>query len=302
MRKAIFWIFSLVLLNGCFETSFNFKTVVQKNGKADREVQINGRGASRFLPPEGPEWEVKTSETQGGQSLLDDTQYHIHAAGHFLERGLVGNDFRYDVSKLLPNLTDEAKQEFKEQLGIPEPFEQSIGTENRIHLERKRSFFTTRYDYQERFEIQYLIPILLRDLKKEIAREDLVKLGNNGSRADPSDQASQVVLEGAMISEERTAELAMKKLTEEILPKFQFHSEVTLPGRIVRSNASAIHKRTAIWDFKGSDFQGEYSTYEIHVSSIAYNLGLILSSFLALFAVVWAFSLSRRRGPAGKRK
>ena len=85
MKRVSVAIFLLLLLSGCFETNFYFKTVVHRNGKIDREIQINGRGADRFLPPSGPQWKVMTSESKGGQSILDDTHYHIHAVGHFVD-------------------------------------------------------------------------------------------------------------------------------------------------------------------------------------------------------------------------
>ena len=72
MRKAIMLFCLTLILSGCFETKFNFRTVVHSNGRAEREVQVDGRGADRFLPPSGPQWEVKTFETKGGQSILED--------------------------------------------------------------------------------------------------------------------------------------------------------------------------------------------------------------------------------------
>lgn len=296
MRRILFLLSLLLLFSGCFETNFNFKTIIHRNGKVDREVQINGRGADRFLPPSGPEWEIKTSSTKGGQSILEDIHYHIHATGHFAGAERVSGDFRYDVSKLIENLTDESRSEFREVLGIPEPFEESIGTNNQVELKHRRSLFTTEYEYTEAFQIRRLIPILLEDLKKEIVREQTVRLtsqANPESTGQPAETSA--VLETALISPERAGELAKAKMAEEILPKFLFHSEVTLPGKIVSTNATGVHGKTAVWDFKGSDFEDEFSRYTIHVTSKAYNIELMIAAMLAVLAVIWAFGISRRR-------
>ena len=293
---SIVLLLSLVFLSGCFETDFNFKTIIRRNGKIDREVHINGRGASRFLPPTGPQWDVKISQTKGGQSILEDTQYHIHANGHFIDSSLFTSDFRYDTAKLISDLTDETREEFRKELGIPEPFEKEIGAANRIELKRKRSLVATEYDYTEVFEIRWLIPILLHDLKKEIIREKTATLKSEPPTSSQAGIEPVPVpsLEPALLSDSKISELARKKLVEEILPKFQFHSEITMPGKIVSTNATSTHGVTALWDFQGINFSDDFSLYTLHVVSKAPNFGLIAVSILVVLGIVWIFVASRR--------
>jgi len=272
MKRIIVGLFAILLLSGCFETSFNFRTIVHRNGKIEREVQINGRGADRFLPPQGPRWEIKTAESQPGPSLLGDTQYHIHAKGHFADSNEFTSDFQYAVASLTANLTEEKRKELKEVLGIPEPFDQEIGTANHINLKRKRYLFSTEYSYEETFLIRHLIQILLHDLKKD---------------------ALEAMTQAVPPSAEEVEKMAQQKALEEILPKFQFHSEVTLPGKIVNTNAAQIHGGTAIWDFRGSDFQDQFRHYTLQVTSKAPNIGFMVSLFAVILAVMGAFFFRR---------
>ncbi|MBI4358919.1 MAG: hypothetical protein HY584_06420 [Candidatus Omnitrophica bacterium] len=291
MRRAVLYFFALLFLSGCFETNFNFKTTIHRNGAIEREVQINGRGADRFLAPEGPQWEIKAVESQPGPSLLGGMQHRIHAKGRFANSSLFTSDFRYAVSSLTANLTEEKRKELRDELKVPEPFDQEIGTSNQIELKRKRSLFVTAYSYQEVFQIRHLIAILLHDLKKELA---LVQTAAQG-QADA--QTKEVSGENAAPPSPAEVEaLARKRMIEEILPKFQFHSEVTLPGKVVKTNANQIHERTAVWDFRAADFTDQFSSYTLEVVSRAPNIGLISASVLALLAILWAFFFTRRKG------
>ena len=310
MKRIVLGVLSLLFLSGCFEADFNFKTLIHRNGKVDREVQINGRGADRFLPPAGPQWEVKTSTTKGGQSILEDTHYHIHATGHFTDPSQFTSDFRYDVAKLISNLTEETRRELIEEVRVPGSLEQQIGAENQIELKRKRSLFTTEFDYTEAFHIRWLIPILLHDLQKEIIREQALTLKPQTSVSDvagaPSgdkakSETAATIVEPSLLSPEKIQALAQKKMREEILPKFQFHSEIILPGKVVSSNATSVHGSTAIWDFRGVDFENDFSVYTIRVISRAPNIGLIVASILGMLAVIWALAISsgRKKGRKG---
>src|SRR3989338_7021881 len=99
MRKALFLSATLLLLTGCFETDFKFKTTVKPNGSVIRETKIDGRGANRFAAPWGKGWEVKTFVTRGGQSILEDTYYHVQAIGRFRNASEIGSDYQFNSEK-----------------------------------------------------------------------------------------------------------------------------------------------------------------------------------------------------------
>ena len=297
MKKTGSWIFLILLLAGCFETKFNFRTVVHRNGSTEREVQIDGRGANRFLPPSGPQWEVKTFETKGGQVILEDRNYHVHAQGHFNNPNEITSDFRYNVHQLIENITEETKKEFQRELGIKEPFEQEIRATNRVQFERRRKLFTTEYDYTEVFQNRWLIPILLHDLKKEIIRKESVAIKSQPESL-PSTSASSLTatISPSLLSPEKVEELAQKKLVEEILPQFQFHSEITLPGRMVHTNATSIGGRAAIWDFRGTDFEKNFSTYTLRAASRSLNISTLIGlGVLVFFIIGWLLFFWQRK-------
>ncbi|MBI4372968.1 MAG: hypothetical protein HY585_04505 [Candidatus Omnitrophica bacterium] len=289
MKSSWLTVFLALLLSGCYDTSFNFKTVVHQSGKIDREVQINGEGADRFLPPSSPQWEIKTAETKPGRLILGEAEYHIHAVGHFTGADQFASDFRYNTPGLIADLTEEKRKALTDELKIPEPFGKEIGTENRIQIQKKRSLFSIEYHYTEVFEIRHLIAILLYDLKKDIAEGhfDLVNLKNESSESAPEPPA--------VLEPQKVEALALGKLKEEILPKFQFHSELTLPGKITSSNAAQTHGSTAVWDFRAVDFENDFTSYTLHAVSKTSNFGAIFALILAILAAVLAMTYSRRR-------
>jgi hypothetical protein len=81
MKRALLGISALLVFSGCYETNFNFKTILHSNGQMERETYIDGRGANRFQAPSGSAWKVESSQSRGGQTILEDTHYHIHATG-----------------------------------------------------------------------------------------------------------------------------------------------------------------------------------------------------------------------------
>lgn len=296
MKKSFFLVSALLLLSGCFETKFNFRTVIHPNGRTDREVQIDGRGANRFLAPAGPNWEIKTFETKGGQSILEDRHFHIHAQGRFKHPSEITSDFRYDVARLIDNVTEETRREFKEELGIPEPLEDEIVAANRIQFEKKPGWLTVEYRYAETFQNRWIVPILMHDLKKEIRRRELAKIQTSSVSAMPAAAAVATGVPSQLLSEEKVEALAHEQLTKEILPQFQFHSEIVMPGKIVNTNAKHIHGRIAVWDWRGNDFEKNYSTYTLEVVSRAVNsvfVGILV--FLVLLAGIVTFSFRRRK-------
>ncbi len=295
--------FISIFITGCFETNFNFKTAVHRGGTIDREVKIDGRGADRFLPPEGPQWQVKTFETKGGQTILQDTHYHIHARGRFKNAAEVGSDFRYNVADLVGNVTDETRKEFIDELGIKEPFEEDIRAANQVELKRKRSFWSVEYEYVETFQNRWLIPILVHDLKKEIMRKEAISFVASETPSSASDQTvpEAPALAPALLAPEKVEAMAQAKLKEELLPQFRFHSELTLPGKIISTNATTVRGGTLVWDFTGVDFRKNYSTFELRAISRAVNLGAVLAlavlGVVAVLVVVTAFPK-----PAQKKK
>ena len=314
MKKVfpvIFLAFLAFLFSGCFETNFNFKTEVNRNGSLTREVQISGRGADRFVMPSGPFWEVKTFETKGGELLLQDVQRHTHAKGRFNQASEIGSDFRFDTAKLVKNITPETREELVKELGIKEPFEKEISGQNQIQLNRRHTLFTTEYEYVETFHLKWLIPILLHDLKKEILRKQTVALSPSlpepvaaaqipAGASAPAVSLVPTAIEPALIAPEKLEAMAQEKLVKEILPKFQFHSEVTLPGRMIGSNARQIQGRTAVWDFRASDFDKNYSSYEIRVVSKTPNVGVISGASAVLLILIWVIAFFRRKVTGAK--
>jgi hypothetical protein len=302
MKSVLIGLGAVLLFSGCFETHFNFKTVVHPNGQMDRETHIDGRGANRFQAPSGPAWKVEASQSKGGQTILEDTHYHIHATGRFQNPNEFSSDFRYDVSKLIANLTPETRKEYLDEIGIPEPLEESIRASNEVRWRRRNLLFNSQYEYSEIIHMRWIIPILMHDLKKEIIRQETAAIEPEAPLPPEAGAEAQApVIAPALLSPEKIEALARKKLREEILPQFRFHCEITLPGKIAGSNASQIRGRTAVWDFRASDFGKNFSAFEIEVTSRAPNVWVISGASLAVIAVIWFFALSKRQGRTRKR-
>src|SRR3989338_3446530 len=151
MRKALFLSATLLLLTGCFETDFKFKTTVKPNGSVIRETKIDGRGANRFAAPSGKGWEVKTFVTRGGQSILEDTYYHVQAIGRFRNASEIGSDYQFNSEKQFQYISDEERKNFI-QLGIVEPFSENIYSKNFVQVTKHRGIFKSVFDYQEVFQ------------------------------------------------------------------------------------------------------------------------------------------------------
>ncbi len=306
MTKKIFLFAGcLLIFSGCFETEFNFKTVVQPNGTILRETKIDGRGADRFAPPAGAGWEVKTYETRGGQSILEDKYYHIYASGRFRKGSQIGSDYQFNGAKQFEDISDEERKNFIE-LGLVEPFEENIYSKNQVEVSKKRGFFKSTVEYREVFQNRGIIELLLRDLKKEVIRSSDVTLSGAAPSGTPEAPAAAedaalppsnvtseatspavqlanpevpaggeaagapvpaVTIEGQLLAPQRVEMLAKEKLTKEILAQFKFHSEVTLPGKIFSTNAMRSVGNTAVWDFTAADFQNDLSQYTLEVKS-----------------------------------
>lgn len=326
MKKLFILIPSLIFLTGCFDTTFNFKTNVSSDGSIVRETKIEGRGADRFLPPSGKGWEVKTYQTRGGQSVLDDKYYHIYAIGRFKNSAQIGSDYRFDSDKAFSEVSDEERQNFI-QLGIVEPFNESIYSKNDIQVVKHGGLFKSRFEYTESFKNQHLIELLLNDLKKEVVRQQDVVVEEtpeapsvkapaapDGQSAEDNQQAQAadaavlpVTIEGQLLSAQKTETLAQAKLDKEILSQFKFHSEVTLPGKIISSNADRILGNTAIWDFTAKDFKGGIAqkTLAIESEMIEWKTIVLLAALgiLIIFGIGSAFTKKPKTGRSrsGKR-
>ncbi|MBI4388430.1 MAG: hypothetical protein HY582_05250, partial [Candidatus Omnitrophica bacterium] len=151
MKKFFLSAACLLLLTGCFETDFSFKTTVKPNGSIVRETKIDGRGADRFVAPAGAGWEVKTYDTKGGQSLLEDTYHHVHAFGRFKNASEIGSDYQFNVTDQFSEISDEERKNFI-QLGLVEPFEENIYSKNFVQVTKHPGLFKSTYEYQEIFQ------------------------------------------------------------------------------------------------------------------------------------------------------
>lgn len=304
--KRFIWLVALIFLfSGCFETKFNFKTIVMPNGKIKREVEMDERGSRRFLAPAGASWQVKTFESKGSESIIEDTHYHTQAVGSFDSAGQFPGDFHYDISRILSGLTDDNVRLMREKIGIPEPFEKEIKTENEIKLNQWSHLWFKEFEYTETFRLRWVIPLLLFDIKKELIRQKSVSL--NFSQVPYSltaeDKENSPVIDPNLLSEDKLESLAQKALAEQVLPKFLFHSEIVMPGKIIETSGAQIINATAVWDFKASDFKNNFSTYSIRVKSRALDfvfLYVVSGVFLIVVLLIVLVVISRKR--SGKRK
>jgi len=310
MKKFFILIPSLLLLTGCFETSFNFKTNVSSDGSITRETKIEGRGADRFTPPSGKGWEVKTYQTRGGQSILDDKYFHIYAMGRFKSSSQMGSDYQFDSNKSFAEVSDEERQNFI-ALGIVEPFEENIYSKNKIQVIKHAGLFKSRFEYSESFTNQNIIELLINDLKKEVVRQDIavepqaaavpseisavpvpeteVQGETPVSAAQPDLAVPTATIEGQLLAPKKVEAIAAEKLDKEILSQFKFHSEVTLPGKVTSSNADRVLGNTAIWDFTAKDFKGGIAQKTLVIQSEMIEWKTIV--LLAVLALLILFGI-----------
>ncbi len=317
MKKFFILIPLLLLLTGCFDATFNFKTNVASDGSITRETKIEGRGADRFLPPAGKGWEVKTYQTRGGQSVLDDKYHHIYAIGRFKNSSQMGSDYQYDSESAFTEVSDEERQNFI-QLGVVEPFNETIYSKNNVQVVKKSGLFKSQFEYAETFKNQHIIELLLNDLKKEVVRQQEVAVEEAGAASAPAAQNAQpgegaekagaidpevlpVTIEGQLLSAQKVETIARERLDREILSQFKFHSEVTLPGKIISSNADRVLGNTAIWDFTAKDFKGGIAqkTLSIQSEMIEWKT-IVLLSVLALVIIFGIGSALTKKPKTGR--
>jgi hypothetical protein len=269
------------LLSGCFEAQFNFSTVIKPDGSIERETSIDGRAADLFKAPEGGKWEVKSWETKGQETFLPNTYYHIRAHGKFSPGEVVPPDYQFNTEKFLSHL-DEEGQKALEEAGIETPYADHIYSRNELRVHELKGWLVKTTFYEETFTTDGILKLLARDYREELRKE----YARNGNGGEPQDLDAQ----------------ALEKLAGDILPRIQFHVKVTMPGKILSSNAANTGKSTAEWNFSMQDFRDGYSVYKLNAMSrslqpiglaaIAGPLGLGVIIILAMI-----LGLRRRRKP-----
>ncbi len=286
MKKQIFLACALILLSGCFDTEFNFKTTVHRNGSLSRETKIDGRGARFFKAPDGPGWTSKTWKTPGEQTFVDDASYHIEAQGRFKPNQTPLPDYQLDVASRAKDWAEPQKKRL-DAAGIKPPYHENLYSRNQVKVSVLRGWFTVTTFYEEKFENAGIVPLLLMDLKEDVRHASTLR-GEN---------FTEVELDG----------LARLRLTDEILPEIRFHSEVSLPGKVISSNARQREKSKAVWDFTMKDFQDNYSTYTLKASSqslrlpgIIFVIGMVLLSFALFVLVIFGVHLQKQKNGKGK--
>jgi len=328
MKRFLLFSLFAILATSCFETDFNFKTVVKPSGDIIRETRIDGRGGNLFRPPYGDHWKVETHETKGGQSILADTYYHVYAKGHFSGSHEMGSDYQYDTENQFLDISDEERRNFI-NLGIVEPFESNIYSKNFIQVVKHRGFLTSRFEYQEVFQNRAVIQLLLNDIKKEVIREQAVAIPArpivfelpseltdeeekpaSDSEGDTDSQESVLpdaptkisipkptTVEGQLLSSRVVEAIARERMETDILTKFRFHSEVTLPGKIKSSNADSIVDNTAVWKFTMNDFKDGHSRYVLKVTSEMIEWSTIILLGVVLLVILFGFSFVKMSQP-----
>lgn len=292
MKKMIVSVACLFLLTGCFETDFNFKTTVQPDGSVLRETKIDGRGADRFLPPSGKGWEVKSYETKGGQSILEDIYHHVEAVGKFKSASEISSDYQFASTKQFEDISDEERKNFI-SLGIVEPFEENVYSRNNVQVVKYPGLFKSTIEYHEIFQNKGIVELLLMDVRKEVVREQAVPIPSGENKGITDVESIQV---GGELLPDRTVDsIALERLKADILSKFRFRSEVTMPGKIVSSNAGTLIGNTAIWNFSIGDFSPRYSRYVLEVKSEMIEWKTIVLLVVLLVVILFGVSFFRKK-------
>ena len=282
--KLFFLMVCALALSGCFETEFDFKTVVKPNGTISRTTLIDGRGANLFKLPGEEGWKSKTWENKGENALIPLTEYHARLEGSFRAGQTILPDYQFDIPKISESWSDKEKKKL-EEAGIKAPFDRNVFSRNQIHIHRVQGLLTTTTVYEEIFQNANVILILMMDLKEEIRKQSESK--------------------GQNFQESELEDLARLRLEEEILPQVRFKSEIELPGELVSSNGTQEGKNKVTWKFTMKDFQAGYSIYTLRATSRMFRPAAVLFfaavGFLVLFMSVLIFlGMSRfRSAPSG---
>ena len=283
-----------LLLAGCFETQFQFHTVVHPDGSVIRETRVEGRGAHLFKLPEGGGWESQSWESRGEEALIPDTYYHGRARGRFAPGQEIPPDYELDIAKQEENWAEKKKARF-EKAGIQPPFEEHLFSRNQIQVSQVKGWLTLTTFYEETFLNAGVIPVLLTDLKEEIRRQ-----GEN---------------RGEVFQDSEIDVMAKLRLEDEILPEVRFESEVSLPGKIVSTSGRRAGKGKVEWKFTMKDFSAtnlggsaanfggeeQHSQYTLRAASRSLRPAAVVilaaaAVLLALFAFLnfWGMRLQKR--------
>lgn len=257
-----------IFLSGCFETNFNFKTIVHSDGSISRETRIEGQGGNFFKAPAGPGWESKQWTSEQKQTLITDTIYHIEGHGRFQPGQVISPDFQFDVESVSAKWDAEQKQRL-ESMGIKEPYQDSYFARNEIELQEIKGWFTQTFYYREVLNTKGIIDSMLFEIKEEIKEQNQKR----GSK---------------QFTEDELTELARLRLEDEYLVNFHIQSEVSMPGRIISSNAQRMEGNKAYWTFSVKDFSDKYSVYTLEVASQSLRLPIFV---ILLGALLFAISI-----------
>ena len=150
-------------------------------------------------------------------------------------------------------------------------------------------WFTVTTLYEEVFENKGIMELLLLDLKEEIRK--------------------QYEREGAPLGEPELQEIARLRLEDEILPQIHFKNQVEMPGKITAGNGSGAGRSAMSWEFSLKDFQNNYGSYTLEVSSRALKtpvLGLLAGGCAAagavLFFLILGFLRPNPKKPGPRRR
>ncbi len=273
----------LFILSGCFESQFDFKTVVHPDGSVVRQTQIEGRGAALFKVPAGEGWQSRVWDTKGTTTLLLADVHHVAALGEFKPGQAIPGDYAFDFSKQIQSWQEEDRKKV-EKAGIQLPFEENLFSHNQIRVIRQNGFLTVTMIYEEVFQNAGVMNLLLIDLKEELAKQ--------GAQS------------GQDLKDPELEELARLRLESEILPEIRFKSEVRLPGKIISTNGKPAGNGVVRWQFSLKDFQKGYSTYTLQAVSRTLKVpGFWMLSFLvALFLFCTFLVLAGVKQVSSKRK
>lgn len=283
MMKHLMTIFFLFILSGCFESQFDFKTVVHLDGTVVRQTHMEGRGASLFKVPKGEGWQSRVWDTKGGTTLLPAEVHHVEAIGEFKAGQNIPGDYEFDFSKQIQSWQDEDREKV-EQAGIKPPFEEHLFSRNTVRVNQVNGFLTVTTIYEEVFQNAGVMNLLLIDLKEELAKQ--------GAQS------------GQDLKDPELSELARLRLESEILPEIQFRSEVRMPGKIISTNGKAAGDGIVRWQFSLKDFQKGYSTYTLQTVSRTLKVrGVwVLTVLIALFLFFMVLMLAGMKKISSKRR
>ncbi len=261
----------LFFLSGCFETEFNFDTQVHTDGSVTRKTRIEGQGATLFKVPQAKGWKAKTLETRGDRTLVPEMITHIQAEGHFKAGQEIPPDYEFDLAKQAAQWGEKDKKRL-EEAGLKPPYEAQLFSRNQVRIQQIKGWFTVTTFYEETFQTTGLLALLFQDLKEQIQKEGEAR----GQIYQPAELEA----------------FAKLRLEEEILPEFQFESQVKLPGKILSANGRKLSVDTAVWKFSMKDFVKEFSAYKLTASSEAFRPSGFLFVGVCLALLVFFFAMS----------